>query len=63
MSKKIRTTGIVNVEKRGGPVEVCEHIELPSAYPENSDLCEYTQTLLVKCSGCNKTYQYTIKVN
>ena len=65
MSKRIRTNdpGLLDVERRGGPVEVCEHVELPSAYPEPTDSCEYTQTLLVRCKECDKTYQYTIKVN
>jgi hypothetical protein len=63
MSKRIRTGGILDTEKRGGPVEVCEHVTIPSAYPDPSGACEYSQTLLLRCEECEQTYQYTIKVN
>jgi len=63
MTESIRTATFLDIEKRDGPVEVCEHIELPSAYPEPSDACEYAQQLQIRCSKCEQTYEYTIKVN
>jgi hypothetical protein len=63
MTESIRIATFLDIEKRVGPVEVCEHIELPSAYPEPSDACEYAQQLQIRCSECEQTYEYTIKVN
>jgi hypothetical protein len=63
MTQSIRTATYLDITKRGGPVDVCEHIKLPSAYPEPADACEYTQQLQIRCRECGETYEYTIKVN
>lgn len=62
MSETIRL-GWGYVEKNGGPVEVCEHIQLPEAYIEDRDSCEYHVPLSIHCSECEQTYEYTVKVN
>lgn len=63
MSDKIRLTTVLDVEQRGGPVEVCDHVELPSAYPGSNKSAEYGLTLEIHCSECDETYSFGVKVN
>lgn len=59
----IRMSDVLASESRGSPVEVCEHITLPIAYPEPGGGYEYGQRLEIRCEECEETYEYVIKVN
>jgi len=62
VSKTIRSTAVLDPEERGGPVEVCDHITLPTAYPDRG-VGEYGVFLAITCDECGKTYEFTLNVN
>lgn len=45
-----------------GGVEVCDHVELPTA-KENNDACEYVLSLSIRCEECDETYSFNVLVN
>lgn len=59
----IRIHDGVTVEDRNGPVEVCEHITLPNAYPDDSHAYEYATKLRIRCHECDETYTLLEKIN
>jgi hypothetical protein len=59
----IRSVPTLDIEQRGGPVEVCEHVSLPSAYPDAGATGEYGVTVSIRCDVCEETYQFVINVN
>ena len=53
----------LDAESRGGPVEVCDHVTIPSAYPTVDGAGEYTVPLSIRCDECGETYAVRIAVN
>ena len=55
----------LDAESRGGPVEVCDHVTIPSAFPNPIDglSCEYRVPLSIRCDECGETYAFRIAVN
>lgn len=53
----------LDAASRGGPVDVCEHVSLPSAFPSPKHTGEYTVPLSIHCDECDETYAFRVAVN